>query len=30
MEKKTINWWLELLRIGVAALSGILGGASVC
>lgn len=30
MEKKTINWWLELLRAIIAALSGILGGASVC
>ena len=29
MEKKTINWWLELIRAIIAALSGILGGAAI-
>lgn len=25
-EKKTISWWLELIRAIVAALAGVLGG----
>lgn len=27
MEKKTLNWWLEIIRAIVAALAGVLGGA---
>lgn len=27
MEKKTLNWWLELIRAIIAALAGVLGGA---
>lgn len=26
MEKKSIQWWLELIRAIIAALAGILGG----
>lgn len=26
MEKKTLNWWLELIRAIIAALAGVLGG----
>lgn len=29
MEKKSVNWWLELARAIIAALLGLLGGASI-
>ena len=29
MEKKPINWWLELVRAIIAALAGVLGGTAM-
>lgn len=29
MEKRSITWWLELIRAIIAALAGILGGAMI-
>lgn len=29
MEKKTLNWWLELIRTIIAALAGVLVGTHI-
>lgn len=29
MERKTLSWWLELVRAIIAALAGVLGGTIV-